>query len=60
MAERLTRYELGIIIQMHDQQHYKCVDQEYLAQQLRRMDLPPHVSRFELAEKVRELERKMS
>ncbi|MBS3151398.1 hypothetical protein J4443_03410 [Candidatus Woesearchaeota archaeon] len=60
MAEGLTRYELGIIKQMHDEQHYKCVNQEYLAQQLRRIDLPPNVSRFDLAEKVRELERKIS
>ena len=59
MAERLTRYELGMIKQMHDEKYYKCVDQEYLAQQLRRIDLPPEVSRFELAEKVGELEREI-
>ena len=59
MAERLTRYELGMIVQMHDEQHYKCVDKEYLAQQLGRIDLPPNVSRFELAERVKELEREI-
>jgi hypothetical protein len=57
MEERLTRYELGAIMQMHDEQHYKCVNQEHLAEQLRRMGLPPRVSRFQVAERVRELEK---
>ncbi len=60
MEERLSRYELGEIKRMHDEQHYKCVDPEYLAQQLKRMGLPPKVSRFELAEKIRELESQLS
>lgn len=42
---------------MHDEQHYKCVDPEYLARQLKKIGLPSKVSRFELAERVRELER---
>ena len=60
MAERLTRYELGMIQKMHDEQHYKCVDPEYLAQQLKRIDLPQEVSRFDLSQKVKELEREIS
>ena len=60
MAERLTRYELGMIKRMYDEQHYKCVDKEYLAQQLNRIGLSLQVSRFELAEKVGELEIKIS
>lgn len=60
MVERLTRYELGMIQQMHDEQHYKCIDPKYLAQQLKRMGLPPKVSRFELAERIRKIEREIS
>ena len=56
MEERLSRYELGEIKRMHDERHYKCVDQKYLAQQLERIGLPPKVSRFQVAERVRELE----
>ncbi|MBI5804164.1 hypothetical protein HY450_02880 [Candidatus Pacearchaeota archaeon] len=59
MEERLLRYELGEIRRMHDEQHYKCVFKEYLSKQLKRMGLPTRVSRFELAEKVRELESKL-
>ncbi len=55
MEERLTRYELGMIIRMHDEQNYRCVTQEYIAQQLKRIGLPPNASRFEVAQKVREL-----
>jgi len=60
MEERLTRYELGIIQKMHDEQNYRCVSQEYLTQQLKRIDLPPEVSRFQVAERVRELEKELS
>ena len=56
-TEKLTRYEIGLIQQMHDQQQYKCVDPAYLVQQLKRIDLPEKVSRFELAQKVIELEK---
>jgi len=60
MEERLSRYDLGEIKRMHDEQHYKCVDPKYLAQQLKRMGLPLNVSRFQVAERVRELERELS
>ena len=60
MEEKLSRYKLGEIQRMHDEQHYKCVDQQYLAQQLKRIGLPPKVSRFQVAERVREFERKLS
>jgi len=60
MADKLTRYELGMIKQMHDRQHYTCVDPKYLAEQLKRIDLPPRVSRFELAERVREIEQRVN
>ncbi len=58
MEERLTRYELAEIKRMYNEQHYRCLDPKFLAQQLKRIDLPPNVSRFELAERVREIERK--
>jgi len=60
MEEKLSRYELGEIRRMHDEQYYKCVNPEYLAQQLERIGLPPKVSRFELSERIRELERELS
>ena len=60
MKERLTRYELGRIQQMHDTQHYMCVDPGYLAKQLARIDLPPRVSRFTLAQRIKELEAEMA
>jgi len=59
MEEKLSRYELGEIRRLHDEQHYKCVNPEYLAQQLARIDLPPEVSRFEVAQRISELERKL-
>ena len=57
VIEKLTRYEIGLIQQMHDEQQYRCVDQAYLTQQLNRIGLPEKVSRFELAQKVIELEK---
>ncbi len=57
MVNGLSRYDLRMINEMHDQQGYMCVDQEYLAQQLRRIGLLPNASRFEVAERVRQLER---
>ncbi len=60
MEEKLSRYDLGEIERMHDEQHYKCVNPEHLAQQLRRIGLPPQVSRFELSERIRELKRKLN
>ena len=57
MGERLTRYDLGDIKQTHDRAHYTCVSPDHLAQQLRRIGLPPNASRFEVAEKVRQIER---
>jgi hypothetical protein len=54
--KRLTRYKLGIIKEMHDRADYTSVDKDYLAQQLRRIGLPPKVSRFELAQRIKELE----
>jgi len=59
MKEKLSRYELGCIQQMHDTAHYTCVDRNYLAQQLTRMGLPPKVSRFDLAQRIIELEREL-
>ena len=60
MEERLTRYQLGIIEKIHDEAHYNGVTQEYLAQQLERIGLPPRVSRFNLAQRIKELERQLS
>lgn len=59
MTEKLTRYELGRIQQMHGTAHYTCVDGNYLVQQLKRIGLHPKVSRFDLAQKIKELERKL-
>lgn len=60
MEEKLlSRYELGEIMRLHDEQHSKCVNPEYLTRQLKRIGLPPNVSRFEVAEKISELERKL-
>ena len=60
MEEKLSRYELGEIQRMHDEQHYKCIDPKYLAQQLAQIGIPPKVSRFGLSERIRELERELS
>ena len=59
MEEKLTRYELGQIEQMHDRAHYTCVSPEYLAKQLERIGLPPKVSRFDLAQRTKELEKEL-
>ena len=58
MGERtyLTRFELGQISQMHDRAHYTCVSPEYLAEQLEKIGLTPRVSRFDLAQKIKEIE----
>lgn len=56
MEKRLTRYELGEIENMHDRAHYTCVDPEYLAKQLARLNLPPKISRFDLAQRIKEIE----
>ena len=56
MEEKLTRYQLGEIHQMHDTAHYKCVDPNYLAKQLARIGLPPNVSRFDLSQRIKEIE----
>ena len=55
--ERLTRYQLGEIERLHDTSHQMCVRPKYLHQQLERIGLPPRVSRFEVAQRVREIER---
>ena len=54
--EGLSRYDLGMIKKMHDEQHYTCVDQKYLAEQLEKIGLPSNVSRFEVAQKIKQLE----
>ncbi len=56
MQEKLTRYELGIINEMHDKAHYTCINQKYLAQRLNRLNLPLNVSRFNLAQHIKEIE----
>lgn len=58
-GERLTRYKLGIIRQMHDSAHYTWVSQEYLTEQLARVGLPSKVSRFQLAQRIEEIELRM-
>lgn len=55
----LSRFELGEIQRMHDQRHYMCTPPEYLAEQLARIGLTPNASRFEVAQRVSELERKL-
>ena len=57
MTEKLSRYELGEIQKLHDEAHYRCVSPEYLANQLKKIDLSVHCSRFEVAMRVQELER---
>ena len=53
---RLTRYELGQIHKMHDEVHYKCIDRKDLAKQLGIIGLPAITSRFDLAQRLREIE----
>ena len=53
---RLTRYELGQISQMHDEVDQKCINREELAKQLQIIGLPPKVSRYNLAQRLREIE----
>lgn len=60
MKEKLTRYDLGQIQQMHDRAHYTCVTPEYLAQQLERVGLSSKVSRFDLAQRINKLEKEIS
>jgi hypothetical protein len=55
--ERLTRYELGEIKRLHDKQRYRSISREYLASQLARIGLSSNASRFDVADKVGELER---
>jgi len=57
MNETLTRYDLGEIRRLHDEAHYRQVTPDYVAKQLARIGLSKDVSRFEVAERVRELER---
>lgn len=59
MEEKLSRYELCEIKRLHDEQHYRCVTPKYVAQQLARIGLPSKVSRFEVAQKISELEKKL-
>lgn len=59
MSKPLSRYELGEIMRIHDEQHYRCVDKKYVTKQLEKIYLPPNASRFDVADKVRELERKL-
>ena len=53
---RLTRYELGQISKMHDEAHYRCIDRKDLAKQLEMIGLPARTSRFDLAQRLREIE----
>ena len=59
MGERLTRYELGTIKQSHDRAHYTCIKADDLAHQLKKIGLPPDASRFEVAERIRQIENDM-
>lgn len=59
MEEGLTRYELGTIKQAHDRAHYTCITADELARQLRRIDLPYDASRFDVAERIRQIEKDM-
>ena len=53
---RLSRYELGQIQEMHDQINYKCIDRKNLTEQLKIIGLPSRISRFDLAQRLREIE----
>ena len=55
---KLSRYELGEIKKLHDEQHYRLVSPEYVDSQLRRIGLSRTASRFEVAERTKEIERK--
>ena len=57
--EYLSRFELAEIRRMHDEQGYKCINKEHLAEKLAQIGLPPHVSRFEVSERIKELERRI-
>jgi hypothetical protein len=59
MAEKLTRYEMGEIGKLHDafSYGYKAVSRDYLTQQLARLGLPSRVSRLNLAQRIKEIER---
>ena len=59
MEEGLSRYDMGEIQRIHDEQHYRCVTPEYVAKQLARIGLPPEASRFEVAQRISELEKKL-
>ena len=55
---RLSRYELGQIHEMHDQINYKCIDRKNLTEQLKIIGLPSRISRFDLAQRLKEIENK--
>ena len=59
MVERLSRYELGEIQRLHDEQHYRCASPEYVADQLKRIGLPARCSRFQVAMRIEEIEHDM-
>ena len=57
MIERLSRYQLGQIKKLHDEAHYRNVTPEDVTRELARIGLHSPCSRFQVAERVRELER---
>lgn len=59
MAKSLSRYELGVIRKLHDETHYREASLDYLAYQLARIGLPANVSRFRVAQRIKELEREI-
>lgn len=60
MEEKLSRYELGEIEKIWDEKYYRCVGSAYLDKQLEKTGLSRKVSRFQVAEKVRAVERGIS
>ncbi|MBU2458801.1 MAG: hypothetical protein ABIJ58_03160 [Nanoarchaeota archaeon] len=56
MEEGLTRYELGMIRKVQDQAHYTCVSPDSLAQQMQRVCLLSNDSRFNLAQRIKQIE----
>jgi len=58
-VERLSRYDLGQIKKLHDEQDCRSVTREYVDYQLGRIGLRRDASRFEVAERIKELERRI-
>ena len=50
---------MGVIQQMHDTMHYNCTTQKDLKKQLSRLGLQPPVSRYDVAQRIKEIESRM-